>query len=214
MSKSHCLAALAAACAALSPSTVTAAERLPAFPHLGEDLSAKSRHRVLANKVRLGGLAIRLEETRLAELRRRYPALRIRTQGDASEAETWVCFTVGNGAAQFQVWPSSGELMGGEFIDGVMAQVGQQWPLRDCPRIEVGPGPMELDSRVWIGTAKADLLKRLGPPTAIADGVMIYDYEVALRDSKAGACSVVGRLVFELLRDRVARLAANKTTAC
>jgi hypothetical protein len=214
MLKPHSLAALTAACAAFSSSTVAAAERLPAFPHLGDDLSAKPRHHVLVNELRLGGLQIRLEKTRLTELRRRFPPLKIRTQGDASEAEAWVCFTVGNGANRFQVWPSSGELMGGKFIDGVIAQAGQRWSPRDCPRIEVGRGPMELDNRVWIGTAKADLLKRLGPPTGTADGVMIYDYEVAFRESKAGACAVGGRLAFELLRDRVARLAATKDTAC
>jgi hypothetical protein len=208
------ITALTAAALAFSPLAAGAAESLPTVAYAGDSPAANVRHRVLVSEVHLGRLRIGFERTRLSDLRRRFPGLKIRTQGDASTAQAWTCFTVGTGKARFQVWPSSGELLGGDIIDGVTVLAGQPWSLQRCPKVETGAGPAALDAGVWIGSTRAELLKRLGPPSAVAGAAVIYDFETPAPNRSPGGCSVSGRLVFELARGRVAKLATGKHTSC
>jgi hypothetical protein len=186
---------------------------LPQVPHSDDDLTP-SHDQVLVSGLRLGQHRIEFEHTRWSDLQRHLGPLKMRGQGDASEAEDWTCFTVVTAQGQVQIWPHGGELQGGEYIAGVIAQAGTPWPLTECPIVSAGPGASTLDNGVWVGTAKADLLRRLGKPTASRGAALIYDFEVVSRDPKAGECSTFGRLIFEMRAGRVDRLDVQKNSAC
>jgi len=186
---------------------------LPEVLHSDDHLTP-SHNQVLVSGLTLGQHRIAFERTRWSDLQRHLGPLRIRRQGDASEAEDWTCFTVVTDQGQVQIWPHGGELQGGKYIAGVIAQAGTPWPRTECPVVNAGPGGPALDNGVWIGTAKAKLLRRLGKPTASLGAALIYDFEVALRDPKAGECSTFGRLIFEIRAGRVDRLDVQKNSAC
>ncbi len=213
ISKTH-VAAFALACLTASPSYASPGNwsRLPQVPHSGEDITP-SRHRVLVGGLLLGRDKIEFEQTRWSDLQHVLGPLKMRRQGDASETEDWTCFTVGTGKGRFQVWLHGGELQGGEFIDGVTAQAGSPWPVRECPVVSPRQRAAALDNGIWVGTTKSEILKRLGQPTAVHGATLIYDFDVAVRDPKLGEGSVGGRLIFEIHADRVGRLLATKDTS-
>lgn len=188
-------------------------ERLPQPSHFRDSLDA-SRHEVLVEGFRIGALPFKFEDTRWSDIKQSLPPLRMRRQGDAGGAEVWTCLTVHAHNGTVQVWPSSSELQGGEFIDGVIAQAGVTWPIQDCPAVEFGDGEAALDNGAWIGTTKSDLLKRLGQPSAVRGSTIVYDFDAPLRDHEHGECVVSGRLLFDLHANRVVRLAVNKDTSC
>jgi hypothetical protein len=137
----------------------------------------------------------------------------MRRQGDGGETEDWTCFTVGAANDRVQIWPGGSELAGGEFINGVIAVAGTPWPLSECPLVDPGPGPIALDSGIWIGVTRASLLKRLGRPTAVHGSSIAYDYSVPVGDRRFGEGAAGGRIILETKANRVVRLTANKVTS-
>jgi hypothetical protein len=188
-------------------------DRLPVFPHAANDFATHPRRQVLVAGLRVGQVRLRFETTRWSDLKRQLGPLKVRRQGDGGETEDWTCFTVGPASSRVQIWPAGGELAGGQFIDGVTAVAGAPWPLNECPLVYPGPGPIALDSGVWIGATRALLLKRLGRPTAVRGPSITYDYSVPVRDRQLGEGAVGGRIIFEINANRVVRLTANKDTS-
>jgi hypothetical protein len=214
MRPSRSLLAYAIACLAIPAFGASAGawERLPELPHLADEMSARPHHRVLVRGLRLGQIQITFENTRWTDLEQRLGPLKMRRQGDGGETQDWTCFTVTTPAGQHQVWLDGGELQGGEYADGVTAQAGAPWPIRECPVVDPGRGAVALDNGVWIGTSKSEVIQRLGRPTAMLAGSFIYDFEAPVRD-RNGDGAIVGRLIFQFRGHRVHRLQANKDTS-
>jgi hypothetical protein len=187
-------------------------DRLPTLRYADDDLAATARHQVVATGLRVGQVRITFEGTRWSDLRHRLGPLRIRRQGDAGDTEDWTCFTVAVGNNRNQIWLDGDELAGGEYIDGVTVYADTPWPLRECPLIDPGRGPVTLDNGLWIGATRASLLKRLGHPTAVRGASFIYDYSAPLHARSLGEGWANGRMIFELDANRVVRLAATKNT--
>jgi hypothetical protein len=201
-------------CFVVTSATAALAAGLPYIPITRDNATSSLRQNGIVNGLRLGIINIKLEATLLSQLRRNFPNLKLRTQSDASESETWLCFTLATRQGRVQVWPSSGEVGGGEFIDGVYAQGGESWPLKDCPIIDIGNGAIGIDGRIWIGTSKSSLLRRLGRPSSTSGQVMIYNYQVAIRDPRLGECWITEELLFDMKDSRVSRLSVTKDTGC
>ena len=204
--------ALACLTTSASDAAPSAWSRLPQAPRTG-DGATSPRHQSPVSGLRLGRYRIVFEQTQWSDLQRELGPLKLRRQGDASNSETWTCFTVVTDRGLFQMWPSSGELQGGESIDGVIVQAGAPWPHAECPIVNSGPGRAALDNGVWIGTTRAELLKRLGPPTGVHGANLIYDFEAPVHNPTGGRSVAYGQLIFELRNDRVDRLLATKDTS-
>lgn len=186
--------------------------RLPILPHAGDDFAEHPRGKVLVTGLKIGRIHITFETTSWSDLRRQIGSFKLRHQGDASDAETWTCFTVGQPNRRVQIWLSGSEMTGGEWIDGVTAAKGTPWPVHECPLVDVGPGLITLDNGIWIGATQAQLQKRLGKPTAARSTSIMYDYAVSLHDQKHGDSDISGRISLEMKGSRVQRLSANKVT--
>jgi hypothetical protein len=163
-------------------------DRLPLLSHVDDFFAAHPRRQGIVTGLSVGQVHITFETTRWSDLRRAFGPLRLRQQGDGDE------------------------MAGREFIDGVTVVAGTSWPLKQCPQVDPGPGPIALDNGIWIGVSKASLLKRLGRPTAATGTSMTYDYSIPLHDRRLGEGVAQGRISFEIKAHHVLRFTASKDT--
>jgi len=154
-----------------------------------------------------------METTTLTDLARRFPKTDIHHRGDAGDSLTWVCYTLPTSSGNVNIWLDSGELEGGNAIDGVVVSPTNDAPRADCPGIEIGDGPVALDAGVWLGATRSAVLGRLGAPSRVYRSMLYYDFQTPLRD-RPKDCSVAGELAIKIEGDRITRLWANRTTSC
>ena len=200
---------------AMSPFDVVARtwDQLPNFDHVENTFAKHPCRQVLVTGLRVGKMHIAFETTSWSDLQRQLGALKLRRQGDGAETVHWTCFTVGSAHERVQIWLDGSELAGDELIDGVTAVAGTPWPLKECPKVNPGPGPIELDNGLWIGTRRTSLIKLIGPPTATQANSLIYDYSAPAHDRQLGDGATVGRILLGTKADRVVRIRANKDTS-
>jgi len=185
----------------------------PHVPGPPRPVAAPTFRRVLVKDIQLGSLRIVMEKTRLTELARRFPETEIHHRGDAGDSLTWVCYTVRGSSGSFHIWLDSGELEGGDAIDGVVVSPATGAPRPECPGVNIGKGPVALDGGVWLGATISAVRGRLGRPSRVYQSMLYYDFRLPLHDDSRD-CSIGGGLSLEIEGGIVSRLWADKTTSC
>ena len=205
----------AGACLAMQPCTVMASpwDRLPNFDQAEKSFARHPYHRVLVTGLRVGKMHIAFETTSWSDLQRQLGPLKLRRQGDGAETEHWTCFTVGSAHQRVQIWLDGGELAGDQYIDGATVVAGTPWPMKECPMVNPGPGPTELDNGVWIGTSRTSLNTLIGAPTAAGAHSLMYDYSALAHDRQLGDGATEGRLLVGIQAGHVVRIRARKDTS-
>jgi hypothetical protein len=130
--------------------------------------------------LRLGALAIELEKTTFASLLEAIGTGRLDHHGDAGESLYWVCYTWQAGGQR--LWLTSGEMNGGEYIDGLTAIAlrGEAMPTPACPELPARFTPVVASGVPWLGATEAQVRSELGEPGVNAD------YRRYSHEAKAG----------------------------
>lgn len=185
----------------------------PEFPMV--DQQAKPTFaRPVINELRAGNLSIVFEKTKLSDLTKLFPQTRLLHRGDASEYQVWVCLEVATPAGHVRLWPSAGEMGGGDTITGVAIAAAPQAPDPDCPLIDVAARAVSLDGNISIGMPNALVHERLGKPSLIEGPLLEYLFELPAPNATMKDCEVVGGLYVEIKQEKVVTLWASKLTSC
>jgi hypothetical protein len=131
--------------------------------------------------IRLGELVIDFEKTRLKDVLAKAVVGTIRTQGDAAESETWLCyrFYTERGVAQIDL--TSGELGGGERISGVVLRDGKLEGDKQCPELPATLMPIATDVGPGLGSRYEDFARVLGKPTERSAARTSWEFEQQTR---------------------------------
>lgn len=154
----------------------------------------------------MGGWQVSLEETRLADVRSAVGAGTILHAGDAGDALHWLCYASGNDREV--LWLSSGELGGGEVIDGVtLAKLpADAPPPRGCGALPPKYRPLRLRGGVGLGASEAEVRKVYGEPMRLGE-VWIYAFS-----GKKGRFDVDASACFRMLEGKVAGVELHRAS--
>lgn len=131
----------------------------------------------MIGSLRVGGMSIILEETKLDDARKHFGA-GIGGRGDAGDAEAWVCLHGSDDDGPWMFWLTSGE------IDGPSIG-GFQWrrlspdemPDRRCPLLSKKSGGIELPAAIHLGIEEQEVRQILGRPTFEKGKLLIFSHE-------------------------------------
>ncbi|MDR3417115.1 MAG: hypothetical protein P4L83_13100 [Nevskia sp.] len=214
--------AVTAVCAALAADCWAAGPPPPDYP-FGDGFAAATLPAPPAAELRLGRFAVRLERTRMAEVRKAAGAGEVGHRGDAGASLYWLCYTLPHEDSADLLWFTSGELYGGGEIDGIVARRladGEAAP-PGCPVLPAALRPAALRHGLWLGSTTAQLQAALPRPSATRDGWLEYSYAGTLkgpyRDPGSGKDSVVdydvgSDLLVKLKAGRIVFLYVNQDT--
>jgi hypothetical protein len=157
------------------PHVLVAAGELPPPPRVRSEAIRVEANatRDFLGEVRLGSNALVFEETTLEQIRAMVGSGEVSRAGDASESQTWLCYS----RPEELVWFASGEMGGSERLLAVSAErvVADDPRLRRCPAIPKNLEPVT-SSFGWIGTTEEELRERLGEPSTAGDGRLVFYY--------------------------------------
>lgn len=128
-------------------------------------------------ELRLDGMKIRLETTTLQGVQGRFGGS-IGHQGDASEAQDWLCMRGSDADGRWILWLTSSEMGGGRYIDGLQWQriAADEMPDRRCASLPNGRG-VELPLPLRLGVTEGAARKVLGQPTLAWKNALFYLHE-------------------------------------
>ena len=197
-----------------------AAAAPPAFP-FRDGLAAATLKARPATLLNLGGYALYFERTSMREVLRTVGVGVIHHQGDAGASLDWICYRLPGAAPQW-LWITSGELQGGQIVDGVVAREAEAKDIAaDCAELPERFRPVSLDHGVWLGATRAALQDALGQASAQRDGWLEWCFEARGSDQHHDAGSNTtssvdhdesSSLVLRLEGERVVELFADKDT--
>lgn len=197
----------------------TVAAAPPAFPFPDDGLAAATLKQRPVTVLNLGAYAIHFEQTPMREILRTIGVGAIHHQGDAGGSLDWICYRIPGPAPQL-LWITSGELQGGQVVDGVVAHSDAAAPA-DCAELPERFRVVTLDRGVWLGATEAALHATLGPPSAERGGWLEWCFEGKKRDEYHDASSHTttsvdydesSSLVLRLEGQHVVELFADKDT--
>jgi hypothetical protein len=157
--------------------------------------------------LRLGTLDVVFERTSMQAVLDTVGAGRIDQHGDASEAESWICFTA---TAQAQrIWLTSSELHGGDVVDGIVAIAlsGPTMPTDACPELPAIALPIRPVQGPWLGSTPAETLARFGEASQDGDR-WSYAYT-----EKQGAFEMYAGLVIRFTDGRATLVQMGRDTS-
>jgi hypothetical protein len=133
----------------------------------GSETSAPPRsiEKPVFRSIRLGTLEVIFEKTRLKTVLARAGVGTIRTQGDASESETWLCYRFHTERGVAQIDLVSGEMGGGEIITSIVLRDGKLESDKQCPELPAALLPIATDLGPGLGSRYEDFVRVLGKPT-------------------------------------------------
>jgi len=130
-----------------------------------------------SSSLKLGSMEVEFEKTTLKMVSSAIGRGQLSSQGDASESVTWLCYTINAEKSVQRLWLTSGEMGGGNYIDG--ASVTYLSPTEkstvDCPELPQEFLPIRFGNGLWLGTAGTKIQTVMGMPKINQD-VWSYSY--------------------------------------
>ena len=131
----------------------------------------------------LGTLEVELEKTTLEDVQKSAAAGRIvgtvGRNGDASDYQNWLCYTISAPEQSERIWIYSGEMNVSEnFVEGIYAaSIDKPAAASEkCPELSARLLPVYLSNSLWIGSGAYQLKNLYGEPSATMDDWWIYFY--------------------------------------
>ena len=162
-------AALAAVLALLSSQTAAAGLEPPGYPAalLG---AQPTLAQPAARSASLGGYLVQLESTSLGLLARAAGAPLTRER-EGENVHDWLCMAAREGGKPLRVWAHSSAADGP--VSGVQIEAGGT-PDARCPELPAAMQPVSLGEGLRLGLTRAEVVKRLGPPSHEDGGWLMY----------------------------------------
>ena len=155
----------------------------------------------------MGGLQVKVESTRLAEVRSAIGSGAILHDGDAADSLHWLCYySVVDSEA---VWLSSSEMGGGEVIDGITVAAipsGASAP-PGCSPLPASYRPLRLAGRLGVGASEAEVRTAFGVPEQMG-AVWVYAFS-----GKDGRFDVDASLSFRMHAGKVAGIEMRRVSS-
>jgi hypothetical protein len=155
----------------------------------------------------MGRLQVSLQSTRLAQVRAAVGSGTIFHDGDAGGSLHWLCYY---SADEGEVlWLSSGELGGGDVIDGVTLRAlpTGSAPPRGCNALPRNYRPLLFDGGVSLGSSEAEVRKVYGEPEPLGD-VWVYAFS-----GKNGRFDVDASACFRMIGGKVAGVELHRVSS-
>jgi hypothetical protein len=133
-----------------------------------------------ATFLRLGRYRVQFERTAMLDIVRVLGLGRIRQQGQGGNFLAWICYAIPGARSMQRLWITSGELQGGQIIDGVAASAvpsASVPPTPDCPALPPEFQPVQVDGGIWLGSSRAAVDRVLPPVSSERAGWLEYEYE-------------------------------------
>jgi hypothetical protein len=156
----------------------------------------------------MGPLQVVLERSTLAEIRNAIGIGQVGAQGDASESVRWLCYTLSRAEPKQRLWLHSGELGGGNIIDGFSAvELSRKGKAQQgCPELPKAFLPVRLTNGLWLGSTDKAIQRTLGSSRR-QGALRSYEYL-----GKDGDFDVSGTLVVRIEGGKARSLCVNHTT--
>lgn len=123
-----------------------------------------------ARSASLGGYLVQLESTSLGLLARAAGAPLTRER-EGEEVHDWICMAAKEGAKPLRVWAHSSAADGP--VSSVQIEAGGT-PDPRCPELPANMQPVSLGEGLKLGLTRAEVIKRLGPPSREDGGWLMY----------------------------------------
>ena len=175
-------AALVAVLAVLSSQTAAAGLEPPGYPAalLG---AQPTLAKPAARSASLGGYLVQLESTSLGLLARAAGAPLTRER-EGDDVHDWICMAAKDGGKPARVWAHSSAAEGP--VSGVQIEAGGT-PDPRCPELPATMQPVSLGEGLRLGLTRAEVIKRLGPPSREDAGWLMYLADRSLPPAPTGA---------------------------
>jgi hypothetical protein len=136
-----------------------------------------------ARSASLGGYLVQLESTSLGLLARAAGAPLTRER-EGADVHDWICMAAKEGGKPVRVWAHSSAADGP--VSGVQIESGGT-PDKRCPELPATMQPVSLGEGLKLGLTRAEVIKRLGPPSRERDGWLMYVADRSLPPAPAAA---------------------------
>ncbi len=156
-----------------------------------------------AQGFQLGSFRGGFEDTKLEAVRKFVASGVIDRQGDAGDAEAWLCYDLPGGQ---RVWLSSGEISGGA-VDRITLWPAGTARSSHCPAVPAGFAGVAVDG-IGLGTTEIELIKRLGQPGKRANGWLVFHHA-----AKKGQMDDDQTLVVKIDSGRVSALEVSRVVS-
>lgn len=189
---------------ALAGSALAAGPRFsPPSPLIDAD-AAKPGQTAFAKTFSIGAWSGRFGQTRLSDVQKRFGG-QIEREGDAASSMQWLCYDL---PVQHQrIWLSSYEINGGMVANITASAVAAPADSPSCLPLK---DTMSVDGFLALGTAPADIAKRLGAP-----GMQAADWSAWRHEAKlSGNCTEDQTLTIRADKGRVVYISAYGTGSC
>ena len=123
-----------------------------------------------ARSVSLGGYLVQLESTSLGLLARAAGAPLTRER-EGEDVHDWICMAAKEGGKPLRVWAHSSAADGP--VSSMQIEAGGT-PDKRCPDLPANMQPVSLGEGLKLGLTRAEVIKRLGPPSREHDGWLMY----------------------------------------
>ena len=200
------------------------ADEMPPPPSFPEAITVPATLKYKpATYLNLGKTVIRLEKT---PLRKTLDILGIgymERQGEQCGSFYKTCYRIPEPGQDQILWLISNAEMGGPEQVVTEIAVARQ-PKNDkeqagCPVLPKSFRPLSIDRGIWIGTTKMELLRKLGKPSGMQEGWLVYYYSgpVKIKNDKPGQEEYLdyaesNLLAMRLVKDKVAGIRVFKVT--
>lgn len=123
-----------------------------------------------ARSANLGGYLVQLESTSLGLLARTAGAPLNRERA-GEDVHDWICMAAREAGKPLRVWAHSSAADGP--VSSMQIEAGGT-PDQRCPELPATMQPVSLGEGLKLGLARAEVIKRLGPPSREHDGWLMY----------------------------------------
>lgn len=174
------IAPVCASAAQTAPRSVSATTVLWTPPAIGwpQALPKPTVPKEMIGGLRLAGMPIILEETKLKDVQKRFGGF-LGNHGDAGDSLAWLCYFGGDASGDWIFWVTSGEMNGLTWIDGF------QWrrlsvherPDHRCRSLPSGGGGIQLPIPLHLGNSEEEVRQILGHPTFSRGDVHFFEHE-------------------------------------
>ena len=190
-------AGIAAIVAALVSEASIAGGGLPPLVWPVQDFQSTGTRVQPVTGVKLGSFLVVLEQTTLEETIKALGPAKIDQHGDAGDFEAWICYTLP--ALKARLWLTSGEMGGGEYINGFVMAALKNSQANDarCPVPATEVASATIDNGISLGTSAQVVRNSLGAPKEVPGSVSYYLY------TKRNGDGEIDSMLALRLRDKV-----------
>jgi hypothetical protein len=173
-----------------------------------------------ADGLKMGALAIELEETTLDQVRIAVGVGAIAFYGETSESEYYLCYTDTTPKHAARIWlASNGEMGGSEHVVTRVSALHLQKGIAtaDCPALPNKLKPMALNNGLWLNSRLSTIKAKLGHPSYTSNTFWSFNYDGKTQgpgNCQPSGYDVLGWLVINPHHGRIKNLHIGRVTSC